>query len=122
MTDASHVRNAIARFDQVDDVSDEDRDLAFANIKKAAKHYRVDVSESTWRELGKPRSSRKKGPAPKSVATRKKSSTRQKTSPRKKGTTGKKSLTRKKVSTRRKAPATRKKAAPRKKAARKGRR
>jgi hypothetical protein len=54
MTDASHVRNAIARFDQVDDVSDEDRELAFANIKKAAQHYGVDVSESTWRDLVKP--------------------------------------------------------------------
>src|SRR5271170_3349916 len=36
MTDASHVRNAIARFNQVTDVSDSDRDVAFANIKKAA--------------------------------------------------------------------------------------
>jgi hypothetical protein len=53
MTNASHVRNAIARFDQVDDVSDADRDLAFANIKKAAKHYGVDVSELHWGELGR---------------------------------------------------------------------
>jgi hypothetical protein len=52
MTDASHVRNAIARFDQVDGVTDADRDLAFANIKKAAKHYDVDLSESSWKELG----------------------------------------------------------------------
>jgi hypothetical protein len=36
MTDASHVRNALARFDQVKDVSDAERELAFANIKKAA--------------------------------------------------------------------------------------
>jgi hypothetical protein len=36
LTDARHVRNAIARFDQTIDVSDEDRELAFANIKKAA--------------------------------------------------------------------------------------
>ena len=36
LTDASHVINALARFDQVEDVSDADRDLAFANIKKAA--------------------------------------------------------------------------------------
>ena len=35
MTDASHVRNAIARFDKTIGVSDEDRQLAFANIKKA---------------------------------------------------------------------------------------
>src|SRR5262245_16225726 len=39
MTDASHVRNAIARFDQTVGVSDDERKLAFANIKKAAKHY-----------------------------------------------------------------------------------
>src|SRR5579863_10522920 len=36
LTDAHHVQNALARFDQVKDVSDSDRDLAFANIKKAA--------------------------------------------------------------------------------------
>ena len=53
LTDASHVRNALARFDQVQDVSDEDRDQAFANIEKAAKHYDVEVAESTWRDLGK---------------------------------------------------------------------
>jgi hypothetical protein len=53
MTDASHVRNAIARFDQTIGVSDEDRKLAFANIKKAAKHYGVDMSETDWTELGK---------------------------------------------------------------------
>ena len=53
LTDASHIKNALARFDQVEDVSDADRDLAFANIKKAAQHYGIDVEESGWRELGK---------------------------------------------------------------------
>jgi len=53
MTDAKHVRNAVARFDQVTGVSDAERKLAFANIKKAARHYDVDVSESEWGELGK---------------------------------------------------------------------
>ena len=53
LTDADHVRNALARFDQVQGVSDEDRDLAFANIRKAAKHYGVDVSEDDWHELGR---------------------------------------------------------------------
>jgi hypothetical protein len=52
LTDANHVRDALARFDQVDGVSDSDRDLAFANIKKAAQYYGVDVHESNWRELG----------------------------------------------------------------------
>ena len=28
-------------------------DLAFQNIKKAAKHYGVDVKESDWHQLGK---------------------------------------------------------------------
>jgi hypothetical protein len=52
LTDARHVRNAIARFDQVIDVSDEERALAFANIKKAAKHYGVDMTEGSWGQLG----------------------------------------------------------------------
>jgi hypothetical protein len=51
LTDASHVRNAIARFDQVEDVSDDDRELAWANIKKAAGHFKVEVNETSWREL-----------------------------------------------------------------------
>jgi EmrB/QacA subfamily drug resistance transporter len=53
LTDARHVRTALARFDQVQGVSDEDRDQAFANILAAAKHYDVDVAETDWRELGK---------------------------------------------------------------------
>jgi hypothetical protein len=53
LTDASHVRNAVARFDQVEDVSDADRELAFANIKKAAEHYDVAIEETSWHDLGK---------------------------------------------------------------------
>jgi len=53
LTDASHVRNALARFDQVEDVSEADRDLAFANIKKAAEHYHLNIEEHSWRDLGK---------------------------------------------------------------------
>ena len=53
LTDASHVRNALARFDQVEGVSDAERDLAFANIKKAAQYYGVDIRENSWRELGR---------------------------------------------------------------------
>jgi hypothetical protein len=80
LTDESHVRNAIARFDQVRGVSDEDRDLAFANIKKAAKHYGVELSERNWKELGREPSTgrsaadRKKS-AKKAAATRKKRGT-----------------------------------------------
>jgi hypothetical protein len=79
MTDAKHVRNAIARFDQVTGVTDADRDLAFANIKKAAKHYGVDMDESQWSELGrKPSTGRtaadRKRSAKRAAATRKKKS------------------------------------------------
>jgi hypothetical protein len=52
LTDASHVRSAVARFDQVIDVSDADRALAFANIEKAAGHYDVNLSETDWHQLG----------------------------------------------------------------------
>jgi hypothetical protein len=53
MSDASHVRNAMARFDQVKGVSDEEREQAFANIQAAAKHYGVDMEEKSWRDFGK---------------------------------------------------------------------
>ena len=56
LTDASHVRNALARFDQVEDASDDDRDLAFTNIKKAAEHFKVDMEEKSWHDLGKAKS------------------------------------------------------------------
>jgi hypothetical protein len=52
LTDATHVRNAVARFDQVTDVSDADRAVAFANIEKAARYYDVDLSETDWHQLG----------------------------------------------------------------------
>ena len=54
LTDAKHVRNALARFDQVEDVTDAEREQAFANIKKAAEHYGVEMTEKNWHELGKP--------------------------------------------------------------------
>jgi len=50
---ASHVRNAIARFNQVEGVSDDDRDAAWKRVKKAAKKYDVEVNEDSWREIGK---------------------------------------------------------------------
>jgi hypothetical protein len=53
ITDASHVRSALARFNQVTDVSDAERDLAFANIEKAAKYYNVEMRETNWRQLGR---------------------------------------------------------------------
>ncbi len=53
LTDAGHVRNAIARFDQTAGVSDEEREQAFANIQAAAKHYGVELTETRWQDLGK---------------------------------------------------------------------
>jgi hypothetical protein len=51
LTDAAHVRNAIARFDQVEGVTDEERDRAWARIRAAASKYGVHVSEDDWRDL-----------------------------------------------------------------------
>ena len=53
LTDAKHVRNAIARFDQVEGVSDAERDKAWKRILAAAKRFDVEVSESDWRDLAK---------------------------------------------------------------------
>ena len=74
MTDARHVRNAVARFDQVEGVSDHDRALAFANIEKAAKQYKVDLSETSWRDLGVHPQRHRKEAAVKAAATRKRES------------------------------------------------
>ena len=64
LTDAQHVRNAVARFDQVIDVSDADRALAFANIEKAANYYDVNLAETSWHDLGiHPQKSRKEAAA-----------------------------------------------------------
>ena len=52
LNNASHVRNAIARFNQVEGVSDDERDSAWRRIKKAADEHGVEVSETSWRELG----------------------------------------------------------------------
>jgi hypothetical protein len=71
LTDAKHVRNAVARFDQVIDASDDDRALAFANIEKAARHYDVDLSETNWHELGIHPQPNRKQAAAKAAVTRK---------------------------------------------------
>ena len=53
LENASHVRNAVARFNQVKDVSDDERDEAWKRIKAAAKKHGVEISEKSWREIGK---------------------------------------------------------------------
>ena len=51
LTDASHVRSAIARFGEVRGVTEGERTQAFANIKAAAEYYGVSLKASTWHEL-----------------------------------------------------------------------
>ena len=51
LNNASHVRNAIARFNQVRDVSDDERDAAWGRIKRAAKKFDVEMNEESWRDL-----------------------------------------------------------------------
>jgi hypothetical protein len=51
LVDARHVRNAAARFDQVEGVSDRERDQAWARIQRAAKRYEVELEADNWREL-----------------------------------------------------------------------
>jgi len=53
LNDAAHVRNAIARFDQVEGVSDAEREAAWRRIKAAAKKFGVEVTERSWRDLMK---------------------------------------------------------------------
>jgi hypothetical protein len=52
LTDASHVRNAIARFDQVEGVTDAERDRAWRRIRAAAKRHGVEIEVRGWRQLG----------------------------------------------------------------------
>ncbi len=52
LTDAGYVREAIAQFAAIENVSDDDRDLAFENIRKAVVHYHVALPETNWRQLG----------------------------------------------------------------------
>ena len=44
LTDARHVRNAIARFNQVENVTQSERDAAWRRIKTAATKYGIEVS------------------------------------------------------------------------------
>jgi hypothetical protein len=52
LEDASHVRSAIARFRQVEGVTDQERDEAWGRIRAAAKKFDVELNEKDWREIG----------------------------------------------------------------------
>jgi hypothetical protein len=55
LDDASHVRNAVARFNQVEGVSDDERDAAWKRIEAAAKKHGVEIEERSWHDLKKPK-------------------------------------------------------------------
>ncbi|MET7423544.1 DUF6582 domain-containing protein [Dactylosporangium sp. NPDC005555] len=70
LNDATHVRNAIARFDQVRDATDAERTEAFKRIERAAKRHGVNMTETSWRELGKPSARMKSSDRPKTGGSR----------------------------------------------------
>ena len=49
--DARHVRNAVARFDQVEGVTNAERDQAWRRIRTAARKFGVTFHERGWRQL-----------------------------------------------------------------------
>jgi len=51
LVDAEHVRAAVARFDQVEGVSNHERDRAWDRIQRAARRHGVELHERDWREL-----------------------------------------------------------------------
>jgi hypothetical protein len=53
LTDAKHVRNAVARFDQVEGVTDSERDRAWRRIRAAARKFDVEIEARGWRDLFK---------------------------------------------------------------------
>jgi cell division protein FtsX len=51
LEDARHVKEALARFDQVKGVTNKERDEAWKRIQQAAKKFNVELQEQDWREL-----------------------------------------------------------------------
>lgn len=51
LTDASHVRSAIARFGEVRGVSEAERAEAFENIKAASRYFGVTLRATSWHDL-----------------------------------------------------------------------
>jgi hypothetical protein len=61
LEDAAHVRNAIARFNQVEGVSEAEKDAAWKRIVAAAKKFGVEVNESSRKELNERPAKKKSG-------------------------------------------------------------
>lgn len=55
LNNAQHVRNAVARFDQVEGVTDRERDTAWRRIRSAARKFGVVITARGWRSLMKGR-------------------------------------------------------------------
>ena len=53
INDARHVRNAVARFDQVEGVTNAERDRAWRRIREAARRFGVKIEARGWRTLMK---------------------------------------------------------------------
>jgi len=51
LENAAHVRNAVARFNQVEGVSEAEKDAAWKRIKAAARKFGVEMEESSRSEL-----------------------------------------------------------------------
>lgn len=51
ISDAVHMRNAVARFNQVEGVTDTQRDNAWKRIKTTAQKFGVELNEEDWRDL-----------------------------------------------------------------------
>jgi hypothetical protein len=71
LVDARHVRNAVARFDQVEGVTDTERDRAWRRIEAAAKKFGVDLEEQSWHELSSGGKAKKATKAKKTKKTKK---------------------------------------------------
>ncbi len=90
LENASHVRNAIARFNQVQGVSEAEKDAAWKRIQAAAKKFGVEMNEESRGELKATKKAAKKSAAKKTAAKK----TAAKKSPAKK-TSGKKAAVKK---------------------------
>lgn len=51
LVDAVSVRAALENFHTIPEVSDEEREMAFFNIKKAAEHFHMEVYGNSYEEM-----------------------------------------------------------------------
>ena len=51
INDVEQIRNAIARFDQVEGVTNKERDEAWERITRAARKHGIELNQKDWRDL-----------------------------------------------------------------------